>query len=953
MSLPFSVGGARAYVPGVYDYFHVQDSLPAAVPGAQNLFIFGEAESGIPSSLLDPTLNFFTSYSSVLAYYGSGPIVDACRQAFTTQPSPAFNSSVNRVYIYKTNQTTRAERQLTSPSNYGFLASYVWNEAGNLIKTQIVSAQAEVKPTISFESVITSASNKIEVMISGTKCTTSTLATLALPSAVASALTTAVAANATVSGGAIRTIFVDDLASIALVALGDMITLTLTPNAGASTLSSVQANDTLLIPIASSIVAAGLANAGAYIVISSANNVVVAQKVHSLATGGVDSVYVAPISISFSPVIFALGVQLAWATAEVMIFSPITITVTQSTVSGSAATLEILESNASTLGARMILDYENLSPIISAATASVATISAIATGSSLAITLANGVWITVPSIGSLIQIPDGSLLADVTNANVGLFLVTASGPLSLSLTAIQSATLVSIPSVALASSTDFILSAPAIVSTSLTPITISSASESEVEVLASRVTDNAVWPTTAIGGNVALEIGYWDGVATAATLSISAKSIMTISFTGGSIPTVTIPMLKLQTLISLVTYINSLPGFAAALVSKKDGSLPVTVLDQVTSLHILSGSSMKSLNGRIKRDWYDWNQSFLNNTGSLLAFGAGTASLKVGLPAIDATASFLSGAAIGGTSGADISLALDAALKLPTSQVIPLFSRDAAYDIQDGLTDASSSYQIDAIHSLVQSHVATASGVLVKKERFGCISYHSDFASTETHAQAFSYERLQMAFQMARSVSSDGTVQFYLPWMLSVVSAAGRTQAALGSSLLRKNFNVSQVKHIGNLAPYSDTLVTDFDANDNRQLTSAIESGLLTFNTTAAGGVQVVSPDLSTRSRTGDPQGWVWERVNVLFCCDQVRAVLRNNLENFIGSRTTDITPSQVQKVANDRLNSFVRQGNLISGVVDSITSLGNEYDLQVSIMSPESLEAIVLGVTAKRSVSA
>jgi hypothetical protein len=242
---------------------------------------------------------------------------------------------------------------------------------------------------------------------------------------------------------------------------------------------------------------------------------------------------------------------------------------------------------------------------------------------------------------------------------------------------------------------------------------------------------------------------------------------------------------------------------------------------------------------------------------------------------------------------------------------------------------------------------------LVRKERFGLISIHSSFDDAKTQAQQFAYERLQMSFQMPRSVSSDGTVQFYEPWMLSCVTAAGRVQSTLGTSMLRKNFNVSQVKHIGNLPPYSDTLVVDFTADDNGQLTEAIEAGLLTFGTGLNGGVQVLSPDLSTRSRNNDPQGWVWERLNVLFCCDQVRATLRSNLDNFIGSRTSDITPYQVQKVATDTLSSFTRQGILLAAAVVSCKSLGNQYTMEVTITPPEALEAIVISVTAQRSVSA
>lgn len=950
MTLAFTVNGARAVVPSVYSYLRVQDSLPSPAPGPRSVLLLGEATSGVPSSYLDLKLNFFDNYNDLLKYYTSGPLVDAARQIFASQPSPAFTGSVSRIYVYKTNATTRAEKEVLAPINFGFLTAAVWNEDGNLIKSQIKTATAETKPTKTFQYITSGSARTLKVVVSGKSFTSGSLAAAALPSAVTSALSAALAGSATATGGALRTLFSGlDTADVAATAVADVLTLTLTPDTSTSSFATAQAGDTLIIPHASALAGAGSVNAGVYVIESSSAVAISAKKVHTFTSAGANADYTAPIAASTTNIVVAD--QSAYATAEVLVHSPITITVTEATISGSGASLEILDSSAGFSGVWGVLDYTNASEILTAAAATVGSISATASGTSLTVAISGATFSSVPKTGDVVFIGHTSAVAGASKENVGSYIVNSANANSLSLSALNGSTLASVASVTLGGTTDHLLVQAGFVTSSVAAKKTVSASEKAVKVEASRQKDNAVWPTASVGGKVYLELSYNDGVATAATCSIDQNKNMTFTFTGGP-SQVVVKMLKYATLTGLVSYLNSLPGFSAKVVDNKDNSLPVTVLDMVSGVSILAGSALaQAQNGRIKGDYYLWTKHFSDNGGNLLSWKEGTMVLKAGLPDAEAAAGFLSGAAKGGTTGAEFQAGLDAGLKVDVSLVLPLFSRDALYDIEDGYTEPTSTYTIDAVHAATSAHVATASGSLVRKERFGLLSFHGSFEDAKTKASAVAYERLQMAFQLAKTVNSAGGIEFFQPYMASACIAAGRAQSALGTSMLRKSFGLSDVKHIGNLPPFSDTLATDFDADDYNELAEAIEAGLLCFNLRQGSGVQLLSPDLSTRSRENDGAGWVWERVNVLFCLDEVTKVVRNTLENFIGSRTTDVAPAFVEKAISDVCASFVNQGALISYEVVEVKSLGNVYECKLKVTPTESLEAIVIEVTAERSV--
>jgi hypothetical protein len=150
MAIKYVVGGASTAIPGIYSKLSIDNSLLTAAPAGRSVLILGEASEGLPGNELDLKLNYFTSFDDVKDYYKSGSVVDAARNLFSAPPSPLFGLPLQRLYVYKTNNSTRAERAVVSPSNYGDIVAAKFGEAGNLIKTQIFTSQAESKPSLSF-----------------------------------------------------------------------------------------------------------------------------------------------------------------------------------------------------------------------------------------------------------------------------------------------------------------------------------------------------------------------------------------------------------------------------------------------------------------------------------------------------------------------------------------------------------------------------------------------------------------------------------------------------------------------------------------------------------------------------------------------------------------------------------------------------------------------------------
>lgn len=938
MTIKFQVGGVSTVIPGVYSDFTVNPSLLAPAAPARDMFIFGEAVEGVPTAEMDLRGNFYTDFKSVQDFYRSGPIVDAARMAFSKQPSQIFGGSVNRLYVYKTNNSTRATKTVSAPSGYGTLFAARYGERGNQIKTQIKTGQAEVKPTKTLLYLPSPASRTFRVAVDGAVTGALAVSGNGLASDFVTALGAVSGLSAT--GGAVHTSVTSGPLTADLSAPGGDV-LVLTRASGSATWgATVAAGDVAYIPAGTPVAGTDDVNAGSYLVVSVTTTVLTLKKLKSVDGSG---------EVNTTDFDAASGVSVGLT--DVLINAPVVLSVSATTTTGSGATLELLEDTADKLGAGMMVVDSSLVALLGNSTSSVANISATvpATGK-LTVSLSSGSWLQTPKAGDLVRIPLESLLAGATNKNVGLLVVESATSQTVTCSHLFSGlTTEAVAEVALNGDNAALKLAPGFVSTSLAAKRIDSAAERKVQLFASRASDGASLPTDLIGGNVALELGYYEATATDCVVSINSHRVMTVTPTGSGLSTITVNTKKYATLQELVDFLNTQANLYAKIPDARQKTSSPALLDMVSEVGILDGQALPAYNGRLKTDYSAWKQFFEDNFG-LLAFQDGGMTLKAGLPDAESVAGFLSGAAVGGTSNASVQAALDAALKVQARVKVPLFSRDAVKDIDDGLTDTSSNYTIESINAATKAHVATASGADWGNECYGEVSFSGSFADALQHCAELGYERQQFPFQRVKATGADGTLKTFLPWMAATAIAAGRCQAVLGTSMLRKPLLLSDVTHPGDTSLYTDSLVGDFDPNDRGQLSTAIQAGLTVLRAVPGFGVRMESADQSTRSRDNDPTSWVYERINVLFTCDEVIQTVRSTLENFIGNRTSD-TPTAVVKTAIEQvLDAFIKNGSLLSAQVTDIKSLGNVYQVTLKITPTEALEAITLNVTAERA---
>ena len=936
MSQPFEINGAITLIPGVYDTFSVAASPTAPVPAGRSVVIIGEAEEGVPGSELVLSKNRYTDFEDIKNFYKSGDIVDAARMLLSTQPSPVFGGAAQAIYIYKTNNSTRASREITSPASFGSLVASKYGEGGNSIKTQIKTHTSEVKPSKSDLLYLPSSqAASLQRVYNGVK---STAAAMSAGGTADEFVTDfAVATKVSTSGGVVRAVPAT-VATLTASASGDDLTLTSAALFG----TAVQAGDVVYIKPAGTLSGTGDANSGVYLVKSwSASEVVLTQIKHMETTGEANAE-------AFDTAVTS------WASGDIKANAPVSLALIDSTVTGSAATLEVLEATGSKSAIGLLHKLSDHVEIVSGATASVAKVTVtVPSAGKVTIQLASGSFSSTPKAGDVLKITRNSLISGATKKNVGLMVVESASAQSITASHLFSGmTTEAVAQVSLNGSTSMLTVAPGFVSSSVAAKRLDSSSEAKVKIEATKIDTGETISNSGIGGNSVLELSYWNAAATAASVTIDSQRVLTLDVTGTGLTDIVVNTKKYKTVQSLVDFLNTQAGVTAKVSIPSLAQLNPNVLDMVTAVGCLSGHALPALTGKIKKDYSDWKQFFADNT-SLVAFKeSASLVLKAGLPDSEAAATFLSGAALGSTSNASVQAGLDAALKVEARLVNTLFSRDAQHDIDDGLTDASSSYTIASINAALKSHVATASSTLWKKERFGMASVDASFEDAKTAAATASFERVQMSFQRCVATAGDGSLKTFLPWMIGCAISAGRVQSVLGTSMLRKPLLLNDVTHVGQLSLFTDTLATDFDPDDRGQLESAIAAGLVCLRPVSGFGIRMESPDLSSRSRTSDPEGWVWERVNVLFTCDEVRQTIRNQLENYIGDRTSDTPLAVIKTDIVNTISGFVSSGALLGGEVLSMKSLGNVYTAKVKIIVAEALESIELSVEAQRATT-
>jgi hypothetical protein len=541
-------------------------------------------------------------------------------------------------------------------------------------------------------------------------------------------------------------------------------------------------------------------------------------------------------------------------------------------------------------------------------------------------------WATTPVVGDTLVIPTGSVLAGLNDDNVGAYVVIAATSTTVTATKLSDAgqtgatpgtitnptqdktapadddlfdtpqTIVAVTDVSvfspvvisvdsgnpidgvgksleiaelttgtdLLSRTAYNLSSTVVswVSKSATPVLLSSATEYKAQLNIARAVDS-ITEALAAGGEIALKVHY---VGTTASLTID-KSTGTFSttVTGGSGANIASTLLSdFPTIADLVDYLNAQTGYSASAGSASLGQLPLSALDEGV---FTICSKWGAKNGRIKVDAYKF---FLKlSESSLVQLGATAAAADAGLPAVK-SAAFLTGGTKGATTASTAVAAIDALENVRGNFVIPLFSRDAASDVLDGLTESGSTYTIDAINLAVKSHVLKMSTLKKRRNRQAFLSKSDAFAAQKEAASNLASSRCSMAFEDFKQLGGDGSITQFQPWMGAVLAAAMQA-AGFYKAVFFKNINTVGIIHAaGDYNPQNDTHVEE-----------ALVAGLLPARKSLTGGF-VFDSDQTTYTKDAN---FVFNSIQAMYAADIIALSTAQRMEGaFVGQSVADVS---------------------------------------------------------------
>jgi hypothetical protein len=557
-----------------------------------------------------------------------------------------------------------------------------------------------------------------------------------------------------------------------------------------------------------------------------------------------------------------------------------------------------------------------------------------------AVTIAyTGTFTNTPVVGSTLVIPAGSVIQGAANANVGAYVVTAAtnnsisatklsdagkggavigvitapanvGSVGVSVTANNDMTNYGVVTIALeagnpaaglgksleicqlTSGTDLLsrvaynLSTTAVTWVSKTgaPQLLVSAAEYKASLTVARQVDD-VSETLTAGGDIGLKVSY---TGTTAALTIN-DTTLTTAIVGGAGANLSLTLKDFPTISDLATYINAQTGYKATPGSAALGQLSALALDDGT-FNICS--QFGEYNGRIKVDAFKFFK-VVNEQSTLVQLGNPAAQSSAGLPGPTASTAFLAGGAKGGTTGTAFQNAINVLKKVNGNFLVPCFSRDAALDIVDGLTESSSTYTIDAIHAVCRTHVAAMSKRLAKKSRQCVLSIRDTYAIAKTKAAAMANFRCVMTFLDQKVVDVNGNVTQMQPYIDACMAAGGQS-AAFYKGLTKKQKNCS-----GSLQAAGD-----WDDQDEDAMADALLSGLLPTRNREDGGFEYAS-DQTTYLKDSN---FVYNSFQAVYVSDVVAQSTRVAFDDkYTGESQADVNASEALTFLEAQMAEYMR----------------------------------------------
>lgn len=421
------------------------------------------------------------------------------------------------------------------------------------------------------------------------------------------------------------------------------------------------------------------------------------------------------------------------------------------------------------------------------------------------------------------------------------------------------------------------------------------------------------------GGDIALKLGY---TGTTGQVVITATTA-TITVTGGSGSSpAAIALADFPTLADLAAYIGSLTGFNAAPGTAVIGSRPSTSLDQGT---FTIGSTFGGAPGRIKMDSYDFYNDVTNDAVLVKLNTRATA----GLPAPTAGIAFLAGGAKGATTDSIFNAAINALKLVRGNFVIPLFSRDAASDIADNLTDTSSTYTIANVHAQTRSHILQMRTLKARRNRQAFLSIRDTFANCQTAGANMGSAYISMSFQDVKDASTQNGVVQFQPWM-EAVTAASAQAAGFYKPIFNKLVNCSGALQAAG----------DFNDQDDDEVDRALDAGLLILARDENGQFRFVS-DQTTYGKDNNP---IYNSIQAVYVSDVVALSTAQLMEKaFVGQSIADISAS----LASTTLDGIMGQMRRLKLIAKSDDAPSGYKNVKIVITGPAmvvSLEIKVAG---------
>ena len=381
-------------------------------------------------------------------------------------------------------------------------------------------------------------------------------------------------------------------------------------------------------------------------------------------------------------------------------------------------------------------------------------------------------------------------------------------------------------------------------------------------------------------------------------------------------------------------------------------SLNPMVLDNVDVKALSESGAYPAM---IKKDAYETKAFFAESQLSALVDIDGSTPMSlIGLPK-EQIEVLLANGVLGGTTGADIVDALSKFEGVRMNFVLPLFSRDAADDISDSLTDATSTYTIDAIHQAVKTHLSLTATTKAKSERQSVLSYKASWEDCKLKSSMLADYRIQLAVQDTRNIDSLGNIKWFQPWALACYITGSRSGSPVGTPLTFKYMNCSGIRHTAQpMSTDEENIVADFDSRT--QYEDAIKSGITFLENPQSGGFRIVV-DNTTYNRDGS---WVRNRGNVQYAADILAYDFRNQVENIYVGVKNVITAGEVRSVCQSILTTYLSQGITVSsndapnGFKDLTVLLdGSLIRISFTAKLVEGVDFVLTDITVSRVTSA